>query len=440
MDIIIGHSNMDLDCIASIVLARKLYPGHVPVRSSSVHPMARPLLNMYETELDLVRPGELEGKPVDSIVLVDTRSRARVKEFLQHVQNGGSGGLPPVTIYDHHPKENNDFPDAEIIGGNYGSTATILGELLMRRDVMLSPAEATISLAGIFSDTGNFTHQNVSAVDFHVASWLLDRGASLQIVSSMIKSMHVDQHIGVFHDALNRIVYRTVKDHLIGYFLLRLEENVSGLSTVVERLFEVEDADALFGIFEIASQKSVLLVARSKETRIPLNRIMAEFGGGGHTLASSATVKKADADEVRKKLQSALDRWITPAVTARDIMSEDVLSIHPDSSLVDASMFLERIDHTGAPVLDNSGALVGFLTLRDIMKGRRSNMMKAPVKGYMTRRVYTCKPDSTIRELEQLFFSHNVGHLPVMVGKRIVGIVTRTDYLRFLSERGATGA
>ncbi len=41
MNIIIGHSNMDLDCIASIVLAGKLYPGYKKVRSRLIHPVAK---------------------------------------------------------------------------------------------------------------------------------------------------------------------------------------------------------------------------------------------------------------------------------------------------------------------------------------------------------------------------------------------------------------
>ena len=48
MNIIIGHTNMDLDCIASIVLAGKLYPDYKKVRSRLIHPVAKKSLQFNE--------------------------------------------------------------------------------------------------------------------------------------------------------------------------------------------------------------------------------------------------------------------------------------------------------------------------------------------------------------------------------------------------------
>ena len=38
MKIIVGHSNMDLDCIGSIVLAKYLFTDYMPVKSRLIHP------------------------------------------------------------------------------------------------------------------------------------------------------------------------------------------------------------------------------------------------------------------------------------------------------------------------------------------------------------------------------------------------------------------
>jgi tRNA nucleotidyltransferase (CCA-adding enzyme) len=434
MHIIIGHSNMDLDCIAAIVLARKLYPDHVPVKSGTIHPAARNLYNLYETELNFIPAEELAGNEIDSIVMVDTRSLGRVNEFLQFVDHETPHDLPPITIYDHHPADSNDFPDATVIGGDFGSSATILGELVMDRGIALSPKEATIALAGIYSDTGKFTHQNVGALDFRVASWLLDQKASLRVATSMVGSLRAGRQVDLFHEAMNHMVYQTVQGHLAGHFVLTLPKNTPGLAAVVERVFEVESPDVVFGVFGFEKPQSVLLVARSKNDRIPVNRIMGDFGGGGHGRASSALVKGTVPEDLMDQFWETVERCILPALNAGDIMSAPVLTVSTSSTLVDASMFLEKVDHTGVPVVAETGKLAGFLTLRDIMKGRKTGMMTAPVKGYMTQRVYTCQPSSTLRDLERLFFTHNFGHLPVVDGETLVGMVTRSDYLRIIRD------
>ena len=80
MNCIVGHSNMDLDCLGSVVLARVLYPDHRCVASNLVHPAARGLLNMYRDHLDLLPVSELDGRTAERLVVVDTRSRDRVRE------------------------------------------------------------------------------------------------------------------------------------------------------------------------------------------------------------------------------------------------------------------------------------------------------------------------------------------------------------------------
>ncbi|HRY80954.1 MAG TPA: CBS domain-containing protein, partial [Spirochaetia bacterium] len=126
-----------------------------------------------------------------------------------------------------------------------------------------------------------------------------------------------------------------------------------------------------------------------------------------------------------------LERALRPAATAWDIMTEEVEVLGQEDSLLDASLFFERTMHTGAPVVDAEGNLSGIITLRDILKGRKAGQMKAPVRTYMSRNVVTAAPDSTVRQIDDLLFRHNIGHLPVVVDRKVVGIVTRTDFLEY---------
>jgi tRNA nucleotidyltransferase (CCA-adding enzyme) len=81
--------------------------------------------------------------------------------------------------------------------------------------------------------------------------------------------------------------------------------------------------------------------------------------------------------------------------------------------------------------VNEEGILVGLITLRDIMKGRKSNQMHAPVKGYMTHKVISTGPETTVREMEEILLTNDIGHLPILEDGKLVGIITRTDYLAF---------
>lgn len=432
MNIIIGHSNMDIDCIASVVLARRLYPDHTPVRSNRFHPVAKNLYNLYETDLNFLAPGDLDGEEIESLVIVDTRSRARVREYLKSLKLADVSSIPEVLVYDHHPASADDLEGMQLHHREVGANATNLGLEIMDRRIVLSAGEATIALAGIYADTGNYTHENTTPEDFHVASYLLSCGASIPVVISLIRTLRTDEQIGLVHEALHAMTWSTLKGHDVASFELSLAQQTPGLASVVEKVFELENVDAVFGVFEFVESNRCLIIARSSDPRVNVQRILASFQGGGHEMAASATVKGVGAGETMAALRSYAEELVHPALTAESIMTREVCTIASHWSLLEASKFLEGINHTGAPVLDEAGVLVGFLTLRDIMKGRKSDMMHAPVKAYMSRNVITAPAEATMHDMERSFFEYNIGHLPIVDDGSLVGIVTRSDYLEQL--------
>jgi len=425
--IIVGHTNMDLDCIGSIVLAKYLYPDHVPIRSHLIHPMARNLLNLYENWLGFASTAELKGQKVDRVVVVDTRSADRIAEYVRSIDN------PAVEyeIYDHHPAGEKDIPGALVHEKAFGANTTQLGLALMERGISIAPEHATIALTGIYADTGNFTHSNVVREDFTVAAYLLEQGASLALVKDFLVPLREKQQVVLFHEVLNHLEKRSIRGHEVQTCYLELEEDTLGLGAVVERVFEVENGELLFGFFFFRLKGKMLIIARNKSAEVSLNEILAGFGGGGHKQAASATVKTAEGRELVSRIIEYLESMLAPAVTARDIMTETVTYVWADMSLVEASMLLEEACHTGAPVVDHEGKLVGVLTLRDIMVGRKAKRMQAPVASFMSKKLVTAGPEATVSEIDDLLFEHNIGHLPIVSGDRLVGIVTRADYLDF---------
>ena len=435
MDIAFGHTNMDLDCLGSLILLKKMYPQCRLVRSKLIHPAARNLYKFYEAYFDFLSPNDLENERIDNIIIVDTSMAERVKEYFSHIR----GSTPEIRIIDHHPTENCNILGARIDGGSAGANTSLVGKLAMSQGIILQSEEATIALAGIYADTGRLIFENVSRKDFEVAAWLIDMGASLKLVKSFLETIKDDGQIAAMHRILMNKTERVIQGHSILFSYLELEENVSGLAAVVEKIMEIENPDAYFAVFFLQKNKTVLLIARSQKERIDLHYLLNAYGGGGHQFAASAKINNCDGPSFFEELQDYLEKSLVPAVRARDIMTRNVCFIHDNKTLMEASMMLEEINHTGVPVLNDSDEVVGFLHLKDIMKGRKAKVMQSPVSAYMSKPAITAESSLTMREVERLFYRHNIGHLPITENNRLAGIITRHDYLQHQKRKNDNG-
>ncbi len=428
MKILVGHANMDLDCFGSLALARYLYPRYIPVKSRLIHPMAKGLYSLYNDHLGFMPSRELKGEDVEKMVVFDTRNVGKIREYMDYIKPFNAD----VEVFDHHIGNECDIPGAVLHEAPYGSNTTLVAEELMKRDISVPHDAATIALTGIFSDTGSFTHENVTSRDFEAARWLMNQGASIKMVKQFLKVWHQDVQIDIFHQVLNSISFRNIHGYSMLFCHIHLEDQVGGLSEVVQKVFEVENADAMFAVFSMEKRNRTLIIGRSQHDAIDMAEIMKNWGGGGHSGAASATLKELVEFDFVNTLRLHLKEILVPAHSVADIMTRDVMVIPDSYSVLESSLFLEEIDHTGVPVVDSEGQLVGFITLRDISKARVSGQMKASVRGYMTHKLYTANPETSLRDLERLFLDYNVGHVPVVSDGKVVGIVTRTDYLKQL--------
>ena len=425
MDIAFGHTNMDFDCLGSLLMVKKLFPGYRLVRSSRIHPAAQNMYDFYAGYFDFLTPKDISTETIDNIIIVDTCMAGRVSEYFSRIRNSN----PSIQIFDHHQMENCDILGARIEKGQFGANTSLLGKMAMQKGIVLEPEEATIALTAIYADTGRLIYENVCRADYEVSAWLLEMGASLKLVRSFLETVKEDGQIAVLNQL--RPTQCLIQGHLILLSYLELEDNVSGLSAVVEKIMDVQYPDAYFAVFSIAKEKTVFLVARSQKKIIDLDALLSVYGGGGHQLAASAKISGRDGWEVFSEFRSYLEKSLEPAARAKDIMTKNVFTIHETTSLMDASMFLERVDLTACPVVDINGDVSGFISLRDIMKGRKIGKMQSPVKAYMSRPVISAESTVTMREVERIFYKYKISHLPILEEGKLLGIVTRWDYLQF---------
>ena len=172
MQVILTHENADFDAIASLLAAHKLYPNVRPVLPHRVNRNVQAFLSLYGPGFPFIKPDALpRGQHIQRVILVDTHKMTSVR--------GMGKKIDQVTVIDHHPTPETVPPHWRIQAEILGATTTLLVEAISTRLIPVSPAEATLMLAGIYEDTGNLTYTGTTPRDLRAAAWLIDQGADL---------------------------------------------------------------------------------------------------------------------------------------------------------------------------------------------------------------------------------------------------------------------
>lgn len=125
-------------------------------------------------------------------------------------------------------------------------------------------------------------------------------------------------------------------------------------------------------------------------------------------------------------------------MTARDMMVTRLITVRPDQDVHEAIDLLLRNRVAGAPVVDANENLVGFLSEKDCMQTLLDAIYDSnpstTVEMCMTRDVFTITEDTNVLTIAELFLHKPFRRLPVVRGRRLVGQVSRRDFLMALSE------
>jgi CBS domain-containing protein len=140
-----------------------------------------------------------------------------------------------------------------------------------------------------------------------------------------------------------------------------------------------------------------------------------------------------------------------------DIMTQEVISVSPETTVADAARLMLKERISGLPVINEAHALVGIVTEGDFLRRveahserTRPQWMEFFVTGavladeyaqshgrkvseVMTRRVVTVTEDMTLEKAAALMERHRAKRLPVMRDNRVVGVISRSNFLRALT-------
>lgn len=126
--------------------------------------------------------------------------------------------------------------------------------------------------------------------------------------------------------------------------------------------------------------------------------------------------------------------------TIADIMATELVTFLPDTSIHTAIHVLLEKRISGAPVVDQGGALVGVLSKKDCLKIVFSTTYHqdrgGPVSDYMSTGVQTLDATIDVAVAAEQFLDSAYRRFPVVQDAKLVGQVSRHDILKSLIEDG----
>jgi CBS domain-containing protein len=127
-----------------------------------------------------------------------------------------------------------------------------------------------------------------------------------------------------------------------------------------------------------------------------------------------------------------------PDLIARDVMQSDILTVTPETPVLDIHrMFVEEEIH-GAPVVDDDGTVCGVVSSLDLLRIVRDELepnageSEPTARDAMSRELVSVSSTATIAEIANVMRSQRIHRVLVIDNKELLGVITTFDLLQAL--------
>ena len=193
---------------------------------------------------------------------------------------------------DHHP-DTADFADVAVIDTNAAAAAELIYDLLVTMKADFSKQMATALYTAILTDTGNFRFPKTSPHTHEIAAKLIEYGADPFQAYKMIYEQSTPNRVKLKGQVLanlnfaaeGQIVYFGITHAMLDACEVKTSE-LEGFASLGQ---EIKGVRVIVYGLELGDGR-VKLSLRSDDT-VAVNKITAEYGGGGHHGAAGATTQ-----------------------------------------------------------------------------------------------------------------------------------------------------
>jgi tRNA nucleotidyltransferase (CCA-adding enzyme) len=420
--IIATHTSTDFDALASMLAARRLYPGSAVVLQPMLARNVREFTRLYADELDLAEAATIERSRIRRLVVVETVDASRLGELEPLALDSAVEKI----VFDHHERDRPEWvqPESLYLTEEGALTTTLVG-ILAERELTVSPLEATAFALGIHEDTGSLTYASTTQRDAEAIAWCLRHGARLEELGHFLHPALGEEE----RELLGELLASVHSVQAAGVELLvasaRWPRYLEDVALLAHKLVDMTDCDALACLVEM--EKRVLAVFRSRVSELDASRLAAALGGGGHRGAASASTRLS-LEKACRKVEEGLSSALEQPRRAAEVMSAPPRFVEPGTTVAEAMAACQRYHQSGMLVLEN-GQLRGAVNREDLDKALGHGLDQAPVKAIMALEVAVCGPATTLPELRRLLADSTAGRIAVSEDGNVVGVVTRGDLL-----------
>lgn len=133
--------------------------------------------------------------------------------------------------------------------------------------------------------------------------------------------------------------------------------------------------------------------------------------------------------------------YLLDKLCVRDIMTPQVVSVHGTTPVAEAGQIFLQKKFGCLPVVRDNHALEGMLTVTDLLRvyiAQSDAERQVGVDSMMQTRLITATPAMALAKVQRMMRHNNIRHVPVVSGKRLVGMITDRDIREALPSPATT--
>lgn len=305
---VVGHKNLDMDALGSAV-GMQLFASNILDESYVVYDAEQMSPDIHRAIQFLENEGVTKLLPLNQaiemvtnrslLVMVDHSKTALTlsKEFYDL--------FTQTIIIDHHRRDQ-DFPENAVITyieSGASSASELVTELLQfqnSKKSRLSRMQASVLMGGMMLDTKNFTSR-VTSRTFDVASYLRTRGSDSVVIQELAATDFEEYRL------VNELILQgqaVQPSILVAQAKDDKEYDTVVISKAADTMLAMSGIEASFVIAK-NSQGDISISARSR-SKINVQRIMEELGGGGHFNLAAARLTDMSLQEAGDRLKTVI--------------------------------------------------------------------------------------------------------------------------------------
>jgi phosphoesterase RecJ-like protein len=303
--LITTHVRPDGDGLGSMLALAEVLRQHGKetqlVIASSLPPRYRFL--DPENRIQVFAPPGDAWRKADIAIVLDTGTWNQLASFAPFLR----GLTVPRVVIDHHQTQD-DLGALQLINATAEATGRLVYEAILALGGPLSATAAGYLFVALAMDTGWFRHSNATAPTFELAAKLVQAGARPESLYEQLFEQTTLPRLRLTGLVLDRL--QTTAGGLIAHTEIRRDdyEQTGAIPQDTEDLVNYTRmlAGVEVGLFFMEQPRGGVKVSFRSRGRVNVARVAEQFGGGGHRLASGATLETS-LEDARSRVLGAVE-------------------------------------------------------------------------------------------------------------------------------------